>query len=49
MLNSSLTIAPNYCKAFKNDWICKIRKVKKGEKRIIQSDNLQSYINRGEI
>ena len=49
MSNSPLTIVPNYSKAFKNDWICKVGKVKKGEKRIIQSDNLQSYIDRGEL
>ena len=49
MFNSTLTMIPNYSKAFKNDWICKIGKVKKGESRIVRSDNLQSYIDNGEL
>ena len=47
MSNSTLTIVPNYSKAFKNDWVCRVRKVKKGEKRDIKSDNLKSYIDWG--
>jgi len=47
MSNSTLTIVPNYLKAFKNDWVCKIGKVKKGENRNIKSDNLKSYIDWG--
>jgi hypothetical protein len=49
MSNSTLTMIPNYSKAFKNDWICTIGKVKKGESRIVRSDNLQSYIDNGEL
>ena len=41
----SLTMVVPYSKAFKNDWVCRIRKVKKGEKRNIKSDNFKSYID----
>ena len=46
-MNSTLTLVVPYSKAFKNDWVCKIGKAKKGEKRNIKSDNLKSYINCG--
>ena len=45
----TLTMVVPYSKAFKNDWVCKIGKVKKGEKRNIKSDNFKSYIHWGDI
>ena len=48
MPDSLIMVVP-YSKAFKNDWICKKRKVKKGEKRNIKSDNFKSYIHWGDI
>lgn len=46
-MNSTLTLVVPYSKAFKNDWVCKIGKPRKGEKRNLKSDNFKSYVDWG--